>query len=91
MRISISSNATSTLYRTRIDYVNALQWSGDNVDDIQKLLKNRGLDWDKRNGLSVYTEDNGLVKVPVGSWVVVSAKQKFVLSDSEFHAAYMKE
>lgn len=84
-------STSSTQYRTRVSYVDALLWDGGNIDAIQKLLNMRGFDWDKRSGLSVLVADKGMQKVPVGYWVVVDATgSRSILDPDSFDSKYAK-
>lgn len=85
-------STSSTVYRSRVVYVNATQWTGDNIDDIQKMLKTRGFDWDSRHGLSILTPSNGMVKVPVGHYVVIDSQgNREAMSKDDFEIKYTKD
>lgn len=72
-------------YQHRPTRVNALKWTGDNIDDIARLLEWNRFDHDKLHGLRVHI--NGIIKeVEVGMMVVVDLtdKRREVMTEGKF-------
>lgn len=75
-------------YRKKPVVIQAIKWSGDNLDCIIKFCKGHSLDYDRVNGLFIYTL-KGRMKAKVGDYIIRDVAGEFYpCKESIFHMTY---
>ena len=56
-------------FRKKPVEIEAIQWTGDNIDEISKFMNYKLHDYDKFNGLHIYTLE-GRYKASINDWII---------------------
>ena len=56
--------------------IEAIQWNGENIDEIIRFVKARNLNYDRKNGLEIHTLE-GNHKANIGDYIIKGIKDEF--------------
>lgn len=75
-------------YRKKPVIIEAVQWNGDNFDELVKFTNGRWLDYDNKNGLFVWTLE-GRMHASVGDFLIKGVSGEFYACKPDiFHQTY---
>lgn len=85
----LTLSPSGTRFCTRPQFIDAVFWTGANIDAVSKVLGHKWMDWDKIHGLYIHTL-NGTQHVDVGNWVCIAGagQRPFTLTNTEFESKY---
>ena len=66
--------------------IDAIQWNGENIDEVMGFMKWRNADHDKRHGLIIRTLE-GSHHASVGDWIIKGVQGEFYPCKPDIFAA----
>lgn len=68
--------------------IEAIQWNGNNIDEIMSFVKGRNINYDKREGLIIHTLE-GNHNATIGDFIIKGIKGEFYPCKPDiFHLTY---
>lgn len=63
-------------YRKKPVVIDAIQWTGDNIEEVAKFLGNRNFSWDKLHGLQIHTLE-GTHRATISDQIIKGVQGEF--------------